>query len=101
MDVSVIILVYNTEQYLANCVDSILQQDNVSLEIILVDDGSTDSSPSICDKYAEEYDNITAIHIQNSVQQPLRTKGSNLHKAIISLSPTAMTRWSRRCSIRW
>ena len=89
MDVSVIIPVYNTEQYLANCVDSILQQDNVSLEIILVDDGSTDSSPSICDKYAEEYDNITAI------------QGSNLHKAIISLSPTAMTRWSRRCSIRW
>ena len=53
MDVSVIIPVYNTEQYLANCVDSVLKQNGVSLEIILVDDGSTDSSPCICDKYAE------------------------------------------------
>lgn len=78
MDVSVIIPVYNTEQYLANCVDSILQQDNVSLEIILVDDGSTDSSPSICDKYAEEYDNITAIHIQNSGPATAKNEGLKL-----------------------
>ena len=62
MDVSVIIPIYNTEQYLSNCVDSVLQQHGVSLEIILVDDGSTDSSPSICDKYAEEHNNITVIH---------------------------------------
>lgn len=78
MDVSVIIPVYNTEQYLVNCVDSILKQHGVSLEIILVDDGSKDSSPSICDKYAEEHDNITAIHIQNSGPATAKNEGLKL-----------------------
>ena len=78
MDVSVIIPVYNTEQYLANCVDSVLKQHGVSLEIILVDDGSKDSSPSICDKYAEEHDNITAIHIQNSGPATAKNEGLKL-----------------------
>jgi glycosyltransferase involved in cell wall biosynthesis len=80
MDVSVIIPVYNTEQYLSNCVDSVLQQHGISLEIILVDDGSTDSSPSICDKYAEENDNITAIHIQNSGPATAKNEGLKLAK---------------------
>jgi len=80
MDVSIIIPVYNTEQYLANCVDSVLQQHGVSLEIVLVDDGSTDSSPSICDRYAEEHDNITAIHIQNSGPATAKNKGLKLAK---------------------
>ena len=80
MDVSVIIPVYNTEQYLANCVDSVLQQHGVSLEIILVDDGSTDSSPCICDKYAERYDNIRAIHIKNSGTNTAKNEGLKLAK---------------------
>ena len=66
MDVSVIIPVYNTEKYLSACIESVLQQHDVSLEIILVDDGSKDSSGNICDNYAEKYDNIKAIHILNS-----------------------------------
>lgn len=80
MDVSVIIPVYNTEQYLANCVDSVLKQHGVSLEIILVDDGSKDSSPCICNKYAEEHDNITAIHIQNSGPATAKNEGLKLAK---------------------
>jgi len=80
MDISVIIPVYNTEQYLANCVDSVLQQHGVSLEIILVDDGSTDSSPCICDKYAERYDNIRAIHIKNSGPATAKNEGLKLAK---------------------
>ena len=78
-DVSVIIPVYNTEKYLRNCVESILQQVNVSLEIILVDDGSTDTSAYICDTYAQKYDNIKAIHIQNS--GPATAKNEGLKRA--------------------
>ncbi|UKK51894.1 glycosyltransferase [Prevotella sp. E13-17] len=78
MDVSVIIPVYNTEKYLPACIDSVLAQTGVSLEIILVDDGSTDSSPCICDKYAEEYDNITTIHIKNSGPATAKNEGLQL-----------------------
>jgi len=66
MDVSVIIPVYNTEKYLSACIDSILEQAKVSLEIILVDDGSTDSSPVICDTYAQKYENIKVFHIKKT-----------------------------------
>lgn len=75
MDVSVIIPVYNTEKYLATCINSVLQQENVSLEIILVDDGSTDSSASICDNYANKHDNIKVIHIQNSGPATAKNEG--------------------------
>lgn len=78
MDVSVIIPVYNTEKYLVSCVDSILQQNDVSLEIILVDDGSTDASPSICDDYAQKYDNIHTLHIQNSGPATAKNEGLKL-----------------------
>ena len=75
MDVSVIIPVYNTEKYLTLCIDSILQQENVSFEIIIVDDGSTDSSPSICDAYASKYENIRTIHIHNSGPATAKNEG--------------------------
>ena len=75
IDVSVIIPVYNTEKYLAACIESILHQSKVSLEIILVDDGSTDSSGSICDAYAKKHSNIKAIHIQNSGQAVAKNQG--------------------------
>lgn len=81
MDVSVIIPVYNTEKYIETCVNSVLRQAaNVSLEIILVDDGSTDSSASICDNYAKSHDNIKAIHISNS--GPATAKNEGLKHAI-------------------
>lgn len=75
MDVSVIIPVYNSEKYLSACIDSVLHQEKVSLEIILVDDGSTDSSASICDDYARKYENIRAIHIKNSGQAVAKNEG--------------------------
>lgn len=53
MKLSFIVPIYNVEQYLRKCVDSLLAQDFDSYEIILVDDGSTDSCPAICDEYAE------------------------------------------------
>jgi glycosyltransferase involved in cell wall biosynthesis len=66
MDVSIIIPVYNTAKYLKRCVQSVIEQEEISKEIILVDDGSTDDSPSICDNYSEQYPYITTIHTKNS-----------------------------------
>ena len=51
--ITVIIPIYNREKYLDNCINSVLDQANVNTEIILVDDGSTDRSPEICDNYAQ------------------------------------------------
>ena len=58
MDViSVIVPVFNVESFLNQCISSIVQQEYKELEIILVDDGSTDSSPQICDEWAENKGN--------------------------------------------
>ena len=78
IDVSVIIPVYNTEKYISACLDSILSQSKVSIEIIIIDDGSTDSSASICDKYAQKYDNIKTLHIENSGPATAKNKGIKL-----------------------
>lgn len=78
MDVSVIIPVYNSEKFLSACIDSVLCQEHISLEIILVDDGSTDSSASICNTYAQEHPNIKAIHIQNSGPATAKNEGIQL-----------------------
>lgn len=63
--VSIIVPVYNTERYLPYCIDSILGQSYTNIEVILVDDGATDSSPSICDNYAAQDTRITVIHQSN------------------------------------
>lgn len=63
--VSVIVPVYKTEEYLQVCVDSILRQDYPELEIILVDDGSPDACPKLCDRLAESHDHIRVIHQEN------------------------------------
>ena len=63
--ISVIVPIYNVEKYLHNCIDSIVNQTLSDIEIILVDDGSTDRSGKICDCYAMEDDRIKVIHKSN------------------------------------
>ena len=75
MQFSVIIPVYNVEKYLSQCIDSVLKQDFTDYEIILVDDGSTDNSPNICDEYAEKYTQIKVIHKTNGGLSDARNFG--------------------------
>ncbi len=77
--ISVIIPVYNVEKYLHECVDSVINQTYTNLEIILVDDGSTDSSGKICDDYVEKDDRITVIHKKN--EGPSKTRNAGLEHA--------------------
>lgn len=73
--ISVIIPVYNTERYLNRCIDSVLCQDYDNIEIVLVDDGSTDKSGDICDSYASKDSRIIVIHIPNGGASLARKTG--------------------------
>lgn len=75
MLVSVIIPVFNAEKYLRQCLDSIIGQSFFSIEIVLVDDGSTDGSPSICDAYAKKDSRVHVFHIINSGASAARGLG--------------------------
>lgn len=70
--VSIIVPVYNAEMYLEQCVDSLLQQTYQNVEIILVDDGSTDRSGNMCDIYAEKESRVKVYHQENSGQAVAR-----------------------------
>lgn len=73
--VSVIIPIYKVENYLAECVDSVLAQTYKNIEIILVDDGSPDKCPAICDEYANKDGRIKVIHKQNGGLSDARNVG--------------------------
>lgn len=78
--ISVIVPVYNVEKYLRRCVDSIINQTYKDFEIILVDDGSKDTSPAICDEYAKKYSNIKVIHQKNAGPSVTRNEGTSIAK---------------------
>lgn len=73
--VSIIVPVYKVEKYIRKCVDSILAQTLHDIEIILVDDGSPDNCPQICDEYAKLDDRIKVIHKKNGGLSDARNKG--------------------------
>lgn len=75
MKFSIIIPVYNVEKYLPVCIESIVKQTYTDFEVILVDDGSTDSSPDLCDKYADECGSIHVIHQSNKGLSSARNNG--------------------------
>ena len=73
--ISVIVPVYNVAPYIARCVDSILLQSHKNMEIVLVDDGSTDASGRIADELASKHENIVVIHQENSGVSAARNAG--------------------------
>ena len=73
--VVIIIPIYNTGKYLRACVDSVFQQDFDDYSIILVDDGSPDNAPLICDELRKEHNNITVIHKENGGLSSARNAG--------------------------
>ena len=72
---SVVVPVYNVEKYLKECVDSILSQTFKDFELILVNDGSKDSGPAICDEYAKNDSRVKVIHKENGGQSTARNRG--------------------------
>lgn len=78
LKISIIIPVYNVEKYLAVCIESIIHQTYQNLEIILVNDGSTDNSPQICDNYAKKDQRVKVVHQKNGGLSDARNTGYSL-----------------------
>jgi glycosyltransferase involved in cell wall biosynthesis len=76
--ISIIIPVYNAEKYLVKCLDSVVNQTYRNLEIILVDDGSTDKSPEICEEYAKKDNRIKLLHKENGGVSSARNAGLSM-----------------------
>ena len=73
--ISVIIPIYNSEKYLSKCISSVLEQTYKDLELILVDDGSTDNSLNICNDFAERDSRIVVVHQKNAGVSAARNNG--------------------------
>lgn len=97
--ISVIVPVYNVEKDIRQCLDSIINQTYKNLEIILVDDGSTDNSGQICDEYAVKDNRIKVIHKENGGLSSARNTGLDVcTSGGTSLRLlTVMTGWNRIC----
>lgn len=79
--ISIIVPIYNKEKYLIKCIDSIINQTFSDFELILIDDGSSDWSPRICDQYSKIDKRITIIHKENGGISDARNVGLKLAKA--------------------
>ena len=76
--ISIIIPVYNVEKYLNRCIESVVNQSFKELEIILVDDGSPDNCPQMCDDWATKDSRIKVIHQNNAGQAAARNNGMKI-----------------------
>lgn len=94
MLISVIIPVYNVEQYLEQCVESVLNQTYRNIEVILVDDGSTDKSAEICDQFAQRDERIIVVHKSNGGSSDARNVGTSLAKGDYLLFMDSDDFWS-------
>lgn len=75
MNISVVIPVYNVEDYLHYAIDSLVNQTHKNFEVLLINDGSTDNSGKLCDKYSQEYDWIRVFHKENGGLSDARNYG--------------------------
>ena len=76
--VSILVPIYNVEKYLSRCIESVLSQDFRDYELILVDDGSPDRCPQICDEYAKKDSRIKVIHKKNGGLSDARNIGLDI-----------------------
>ena len=83
---SVIVPIYNIEKYIKKCIDSVLCQSFADFELILVDDGSPDNCPQICDDYAKDNPNIKVIHKENGGLSDARNVGLDAANARYTLA---------------
>lgn len=93
MTISIIIPIYNTATYLATCLDIVLRQTYSDLQIILVDDGSTDESVSICDDYAQNDSRVQVVHKDNGGLSDARNVGTALATGEYLLYIDSDDRW--------
>ena len=77
-EISVIVPVYKVEKYLDRCIESIVNQTYPDLELILVDDGSPDNCPALCDAWAERDERIRVIHKKNGGLSSARNAGMKI-----------------------
>ena len=78
--ISIIIPVYNVDKYLKRCVASVINQTYTDIEIILVDDGSPDNSPELCDEIAQKDSRVVVIHKKNGGLSSARNAGLDIAK---------------------
>ena len=80
--ISIIVPVYRTQEYLGRCVDSLVNQTYRETEIVLVDDGSPDKCPKICDDYGERDKRIRVVHKENGGLVSARKAGLSMAKGV-------------------
>ena len=97
--ISVIIPVYNVEKYIHQCIDSVLNQTYKKLEIILVNDGSTDSSGVICDEYTKRDKRIRVIHKENGGLSDARNAGMKIASGEYTVFLDSDDFWTDSCGI--
>lgn len=92
---SVIVPIYKVEKYLNKCIDSILKQTFQDFELILVDDGSPDKCPKICDEYAKKDKRVRVIHKENAGLVAARNTGIKEARVIIFVMLMEMIGYQR------